>query len=108
MRTTPYPAIASLAALLLSSSAARAQQHPPATQMKHARPTQPAETQAQHPLQGALGRATQTDLQFQTAVADADSAREDRVQARSSLLPGVSFTPQYLGNSPNGVNPSGR
>ena len=30
------------------------------------------------------------------------------VQARSSLLPALSYTTQYLGNSPNGVNPNGR
>src|SRR5439155_881754 len=32
----------------------------------------------------------------------------DRVQARSALLPAVSHSTQFLGNSPNGVNPNGR
>jgi outer membrane protein TolC len=59
-------------------------------------------------LQDALDRAKQNDAQFQTAVNDAEVAREDRVQARSTLLPGLSLTTQYLGNSPNGVNPNGR
>ena len=56
----------------------------------------------------SLDRASQNDAQFQTAFADAQIARDDRVQARSSLLPALSATTQYLGNSPNGVNPNGR
>ena len=36
-------------------------------------------------LQDALQRARQNDAQFQTAVADAQSAQEDRVQARAGL-----------------------
>jgi outer membrane protein TolC len=61
-------------------------------------------------LQDALDRARQNDAQFQTAVADAQVAREDRVQAKASLLPAISYTTQYLGNSPtpNNVNPNGR
>ena len=59
-------------------------------------------------LQDALERAKQNDGQFQTAVTDAAVAREDRVQARAALLPALSHTTQYLGNSPNGVNPNGR
>jgi outer membrane protein TolC len=59
-------------------------------------------------LQDALDRARQNDALFQSAVADAAVAREERVQARASMLPGVSYTMQYLGNSPNGVNPNGR
>jgi outer membrane protein len=59
-------------------------------------------------LQDALDRAKQNDPQFLTALADSQIAHEDRVQARSSLLPSLSHTTQYLGNSPNGVNPNGR
>jgi outer membrane protein TolC len=59
-------------------------------------------------LQDALQRARQNDEQFQTAVADADIARDDRVQARAALLPALGLNSQYLGNSPNGVNPNGR
>ena len=59
-------------------------------------------------LQDALQRARQNDAQFQTAVADAQSAQEDRVQARAGLLPSLSYTTQYIGNQPNGVNPNGR
>jgi len=61
-------------------------------------------------LQDALERAKQNDQQFQSAAADADVAREDRVQAHASLLPTFSYSLQYLGNSPtpNNVIPNGR
>src|SRR5439155_14970951 len=48
------------------------------------------------------------DAQFQSAIADAQIARQDRVQAKSSLLPSVSHTTQYLGTQGNGFAPSGR
>jgi outer membrane protein TolC len=59
-------------------------------------------------LQDALDRARRLDAQFQSAISNAAIAREDRVQAKSSLLPGVSHTTQYLGTQGNGVLPSGR
>ena len=59
-------------------------------------------------LQDALDRAKRNDGPFQSSVADAEIAREDRVQAKSALLPALSHSTQYLGNSPNGVNPNGR
>jgi outer membrane protein TolC len=59
-------------------------------------------------LQDALQRARQNDAQFQTATADAQLSRENRVQARAALLPSLNYTTQYLGNQPNGVNPNGR
>jgi outer membrane protein TolC len=61
-------------------------------------------------LQDALTRAKEIDQQFQTAVADAGVAHDDRVQARSSLLPAFSYSLQYLGNSPSPDNvfPNGR
>jgi outer membrane protein TolC len=59
-------------------------------------------------LQDALQRARRNDPTFQTATADAAIAREDRAQARAALLPTLSNTTQFLGNSPNGVNPNGR
>jgi outer membrane protein len=59
-------------------------------------------------LSDALARAKQNDAQFQATVADAAIAREDRVQAKAGLLPALGLTTQYLGNSPNGVNPNGR
>src|SRR5262245_40430288 len=59
-------------------------------------------------LSDALQRARQNDAQFQASVADAASAHEDRVQAKAALFPTIGQTTQFLGNSPNGVNPNGR
>ena len=59
-------------------------------------------------LQDALERARKLDAEVQAAVAEVQSAGEERVQAKSSLLPGISLTSQYLGTQGNGVNPSGR
>jgi len=73
-------------------------------------PEPPAAAPVVITLQDALERAKQNDQQFRSAVADADIAKEDRVQARSSLLPSFSYSLQYLGNSPtpNNVLPTGR
>src|SRR5437016_1975205 len=59
-------------------------------------------------LQDALDRAKQVDAQYNLALADAVVAREDRLQAKASLLPSVSHTTQYLGTQGNGVAPNGR
>ena len=59
-------------------------------------------------LQDGLALARANDAQFLAVAADAQNAREDRVQARSALLPSLSHTTQYLGNQANGVNPNGR
>jgi len=59
-------------------------------------------------LQDAIERARQNDAQFQAIAAEAEIAREDRVQAKASLLPALSNSTQFLGNSANGVNPNGR
>jgi len=59
-------------------------------------------------LQDALERARKLDVDVQTAILDLKSAGEDRLQAKSSLLPSVNHTTQYLGTQGNGVNPSGR
>jgi len=61
-------------------------------------------------LADALQRAKQNDATFQTSVADAEIAREDRVQAKAALLPVITNTTQFLGNSPtpNNVVPNGR
>ena len=98
---------AALIALLLSASGAVAQepQTPPLTLVQ---PEGAAGAPLVITLQDALDRARQNDQTFLSAAADAESAREDRVQARSALLPSLSHTTQYLGNSPNGVNPNGR
>jgi outer membrane protein TolC len=100
------------AAILLASASASAQQPPPSSgpPLTLMQPDAPAAPPAMVTLQDALDRARQNDAQFHTAVADAQVAREDRVQAKASLLPAISYTTQYLGNSPtpNNVNPNGR
>jgi outer membrane protein len=53
-------------------------------------------------FQDALERARRLDPQLSSATADAESARQDRVQARAALLPSVSFTGQYLFTQGNG------
>jgi outer membrane protein TolC len=98
----------SLATLCLVAAPASAQQPPSGPPLVLVQPEAPAAPPLTLTLQDALDRAKQNDAQFQTAVTDADIAREDRVQARSTLLPAFSFTTQYLGNSANGVNPNGR
>jgi len=59
-------------------------------------------------LQDALDRATRLDVQYQLAISNAVIAREDRVQARAALLPGISQTTQLLQTQGNGVTPNGR
>jgi outer membrane protein TolC len=100
--------LAAAAALLAASGRCIAQEPPPGPPLVLAQPEAAVGPPMTITLQDALDRARQNDVQLQTAVADADLARGDRVQARAALLPGISYTTQYLGNSPNGVNPNGR
>jgi len=110
MRAMGFPRrVLAAAALLLSTSIASAQDQPPSgPPLTLVQPPAPAGAPVTITLQDALDRARQNDSQFQAAVADADLARQDRVQARAALFPAVGYTTQYLGNSPNGVNPNGR
>ncbi len=59
-------------------------------------------------LQDALDRARQVDAQYQTAIADASVAREDRLQAKAARLPSVHQLTQYMGTQGNGITPNGR
>ena len=59
-------------------------------------------------FQDALERARHLDPQLSLATADAESARQDRVQARAALLPSVNVTNAYLFTQGNGVLASGR
>ena len=97
-----------LAAVLLSTAGAFAQEQPTSPPLAIVQPEGAARPPLTITLQDALDRARQNDSQFQTAVTDANIAREDRVQARAGLYPAISYSTQYLGNSPNGVNPNGR
>jgi outer membrane protein TolC len=58
-------------------------------------------------LDDALRLARANSAQFQTAQADASSAKEDRVQARAALLPGITYNNQFIYTQGNGT-PSGR
>src|SRR5438445_6567629 len=93
--------------LLCSLSSAFAQT-PESPALQFARPQGPAAPPAVITLQDALDRAKQVDAQYNLALADAVVAREDRLQAKASLLPSVSHTTQYLGTQGNGLAPSGR
>src|SRR5262245_37058903 len=81
-------------------------QNTPAVQL--VQPQGPAAPPIVITLKDALDRAKNIDVQLQSAVADAQVAREDRFQARAALLPSVINSTQYLGTQGNGVNPSGR
>lgn len=96
------------AAPLVASSSLLAQELPVVPPLILVQPEAPAGPPRTLTLQDALDRAKQFDEQFQAAVSDAQIAGEDRVQARAALLPNLSHTTEYLGNSPNGVNPNGR
>ena len=47
-------------------------------------------------LQDALQRAKLNDPQYRSSITDLGVAREDRVQARAGLLPGVNFTNSFI------------
>jgi outer membrane protein TolC len=53
-------------------------------------------------LQDALERARKNDSGYRSALSDAKSAHEDRLQARNALLPTVEASLQYLGTQGNG------
>jgi outer membrane protein TolC len=75
---------------------------------------QPAPTGGQTPppptltLQDALARAARIEPQFLSAQNAAQLAREDRFQARASLLPSAGVKSDFLNTQGNGVFPSGR
>lgn len=54
-------------------------------------------------LQDALNLARKNSTQFHAALTEAGLAREDRVQARDALLPGVDFTTSVLYTQPNNI-----
>lgn len=57
-------------------------------------------------LQDALERARQNDPGYRSAVTDLGLAREDRVQARAGLLPGVSYSNSFLYTQGTGPLPA--
>jgi len=93
---------------LLAASPAAAQGAAAAPPLQLVRPDGPSAPPPVVTLRDALERARENDAQYRATAADAESAREDRVQAKSSLLPALSHTTQYLGTQSNDVLPSGR
>jgi len=93
--------------MLLFLTPLHAQNAPPPP-LQLARPQGEAAPPPVITLQDALERAKKFDIPLQSAITDAAVAREDRAQAKQSLLPTVSHTTQYLGTQGNGVLPSGR
>ena len=59
-------------------------------------------------LVDALQRAKQLEPTFLAAVAEAEIAKEDRVQAKAGMLPAFSYSLQYIGNRGDTANPTGR
>ncbi|MCU1342916.1 MAG: TolC family protein, partial [Candidatus Acidoferrum typicum] len=53
-------------------------------------------------LKDALERARKNDPMYLSAVSDAKSATEDRIQARNAMLPKIEATTQYLGTQGDG------
>lgn len=111
------------AALVIFSSATPAQSQPSAQPVAgDAGPSvqlvePPGSTQSTGPVlvsfQDALDRARKNDAQFLAAQGDAKIAQEDRVQARSAMLPSISNSTQFLntqGTGGTGVHniPEGR
>ncbi|MGH9504478.1 MAG: TolC family protein [Terriglobales bacterium] len=58
-------------------------------------------------LQDAIARARKNDPQYRAALTAYGSAREDRVQGRAALLPGVNYEAGFLYTQGNGT-PTGR
>jgi outer membrane protein TolC len=59
-------------------------------------------------LADALERARQNNADYLSAVSDARSAHDDRIQARAALLPSATTTTQELLTTGNGIFASGR
>jgi outer membrane protein TolC len=59
-------------------------------------------------LQDAIDRARRYYAQYRAMVSAADIAKQDRLQARASMLPSISYTQQYLNTQGNGKIPTGR
>jgi len=57
-------------------------------------------------LQDALERARANDPQYHSALTDLGLARQDRVQARAGLLPGISYNNSYIYTEGTGQPPA--
>ncbi len=100
--------VALIACLLLAAVASRAQGLPPAQTASPGTINAPAPVATVSlTLADALARAKANSPQFQAALTQLGIAREDRVQARAALLPGVDYNNQFIYTEGNGT-PSGR
>jgi outer membrane protein TolC len=100
--------IALLAYLSLAAAALHAQAIPPTqTASPGAINAAAAGATVSLTLADALARAKANNPQFQAALTQLGIAREDRVQARAALLPGVDYNNGFLYTEGNG-SPSGR
>ena len=59
-------------------------------------------------LKDALERAQKNDADYLATVADAKSAKEDRIQARNAILPTITYQSQALLTQGNGLTSIGR
>jgi outer membrane protein len=59
-------------------------------------------------LKDAVERAQKNDADFHAALLAADTAREDRIQARNAILPTISYRSEALLTEGNGRDPIGR
>ncbi len=92
--------IALMAVYLLASCAVRAQMTLPQTGATGA---QAASSTISLTLADALARARANSPQFQAALMQLGLAREDRVQARAALLPGVDYNNSFIYTQGNGT-----
>ena len=97
-------------ALVLTSPALFAQAPPSQVTVAPATPgTNSLATDGAPPtitLQDALERARANDPQYHSALTDLGVARQDRVQARAGLLPGISYNNSYIYTEGTGQPPA--
>src|ERR1035438_2102624 len=100
--------VALIACLLLATVASRAQAIPPAQTASPAMiDAQASVSTVSLTLADALARAKANSPQFRAPLTQLGIAREDRVQARATLLPGVDYNNGFIYTEGNGT-PSGR
>jgi len=78
------------------------------TPLQFARPQGAAAPPAVLTLLDALERARKIDVGVQLALAEAEIAHEEVVQARAAIRPSLSHSTEYIGTQGNGVTPNGR
>ncbi len=89
-----------MAAMMFIAAAGLLAQNPPVSQNLSGQPSGTISLT----LADALARAKANSPQFQAAVTDLGLAREDRVQARAALLPGVDYNNAFIYTQGNGTS----